>query len=85
MCMCVQVMQGRLERKTPSPTMLLTMVSTRGNNRETNRLPLSVCVCVCVRQDAFSENSKHLQKALIAYLHKRSQTDPSCAVSFIIH
>jgi cohesin loading factor subunit SCC2 len=51
-----QVMQGRLERKTPSPTMLLTM-------------------------DAFSENSRHLQKALIAYLHKRSQTDPSCAYS----
>lgn len=32
-------------------------------------------------QDAFSENARHLQKALIAYLTVRSGSDPSCVVS----
>ena len=33
--------------------------------------------------DAFSENNKHLQKALIAYLNRRSEKDPACAVSIV--
>ena len=31
-------------------------------------------------QDAFSENTQHLQRALVSFLNKRSQMDPASSV-----
>lgn len=86
-------MQGGLEHKAPSPTTALHMVRLRGSQRTLYQLfpsfPLpslppslpQFSPNLSSPKDAFSENSKYLQKALIAYLNKRSETDPSCAVS----
>ena len=77
-----QVMQGKLERKTPSPTTSIHMVSGQEVLCVNTLLPPPP---THTPQDAFSENSKHLQKAFIAYLNRRSDTDPSCAVSLSTH